>query len=198
MKRRTGCALLIIAGMLAGSIGEEWIADRIDRQRFPWGYANSGKPTLVGTWVGRMTTGSGKRLGVLIEMDLAPLNRGDREETTVFRTRSSDWLEGRELVCDGKGLVRRYRVSGKPEDSGPSRFRLATISPDNVQQDGLTPSTMNGRWDGGDALSLDVSLYLRQGKSAITNTADPDTGRDTPLMMTRGTQADFDSLCGRL
>jgi hypothetical protein len=63
--------------------------------------------------------------------------------------------------------------------------------------DGLAPSHIRGRWDGANTLGLDVSLYLRRGKSAITDSADPDTGRDTPMTMQHGTEAEFNSLCQR-
>jgi hypothetical protein len=46
-------------------------------------------------------------------------------------------------------------------------------------------------------MDLVVSLYLRKGKSAISSTADPDTGPDQKVTLERGTDAKFDSLCNR-
>jgi hypothetical protein len=107
-------------------------------------------------------------------------------------------LEGRVLVCDGPGRVRHLEASGEPNDNRASRFRLGTSSTDSMPPEGLAPSHIYGRWDGTDSLALEASLYLRRGESAITKSDDPDTGRNTPLTLRRGTEATFNSLCGRL
>jgi hypothetical protein len=57
---------------------------------------------------------------------------------------------------------------------------------------------MQGRWQGKASIDLLVSFHLRKNRSAISATDDPDTGRDTPVTLNRGTEADFNSLCGRL
>ena len=46
-------------------------------------------------------------------------------------------------------------------------------------------------------MDLSVSLYMRKSKSAISNTADPDTGPDQHVTLERGTEAQFNSLCGK-
>ena len=68
---------------------------------------------------------------------------------------------------------------------------------DSVPADGLSPSHLKGTWGGGDSVDLSVSLYLRKGKSAISSTADPDTGPDTHVTLKRGTEAEFNALCAR-
>jgi len=79
-----------------------------------------------------------------------------------------------------------------------SRFRLS-MHPlvDSLAADGLAPSHMKGQWSGKDSITLDVSLYLRRGKSAISSSDDPDTGRDTRVTLNRGTEAEFTALCSR-
>jgi hypothetical protein len=67
---------------------------------------------------------------------------------------------------------------------------------DSVPTDGLSPSHIQGRWGGGDTVDLSVSLYMQEGKSAIWGTADPDTGPDQRVTLRRGTEAQFNSLCG--
>jgi hypothetical protein len=179
-------------------VGGHYLAIEIDRRRFPWGYADSGTPPLVGTWVGPFTTRSGKRLAMMIDIELVPLGRG-RRSTPIIRTRRHGWLEGRVLVCDGPGRVRRLEASGEPNDNGASRFHLGTSPTDSLPPEGLAPSHLYGRFDGSDSLALEASLYLRRGKSAITQSDDPDTGlKNTPLTLRRGTEAMFTSLCGRL
>ena len=46
-------------------------------------------------------------------------------------------------------------------------------------------------------VDLMVSLYLRKGKSAISSTADPDTGPDQAVTLERGTDGEFNSLCAK-
>jgi len=200
VKRKSGCAswLLAIAVICAFAFSLDFIGSRMDRARFPWGYKDSGRPALAGTWVGTMVTGSGQRLGMLMDIELAPLDRGHRRRTPIIRTRRSHWLEGRVLVCTIPGGVRRFEADGKPDDTkAASRFHLAMSPSDSVAPDGLSPSHIQGRWGGGDKVDLSVSLYMRKGKSAISNTADPDTGPDQHVTLERGTEAQFNSLCGK-
>ena len=152
----------------------------------------------MGTWVGPFTTASGKRLAMMVDIDLVELGR-NRRYTPIIRTRRHSWLEGRVLVCDGPGRVRHLEASGEPNDDRASRFHLATSPTDSMPPEGLAPSHLYGRWDGGDSLALEASLYLRRGKSAITKSDDPDTGlKNTPLTLRRGTEATFTEVCARL
>ena len=59
MKKKSGCAswVLALAIVLGVTLGLEVIGKRVDMWRFPWAYAESGRPTLTGTWVGQATTG---------------------------------------------------------------------------------------------------------------------------------------------
>lgn len=203
MKRTGGCFSFIvaIAGVALFIYALNVIGDRIDRARFPWGYETPGKSTLAGTWVGPITTGSGQRLGMLIDVRLAPLDYHRRRRTPMFRTRRrSTWLIGRVLTCTGPGRPNEFELDGDPEDySNASRFRLS-MHPrvDSLNADGLAPSHMKGRWGGGDSINLEISLHLRRGKSSISNSADPDTGRDTPGTLKRGTESQFSALCSSL
>ena len=201
MKRKGGCFswILMICGLALFVFALDAIGARIDRARFPWGYESPGKSTLAGTWVGPVTTGSGQRLGMLIDMKLAPLDYHRRRHAPMFRTRRATWLIGRVLTCKGPGRPNEFVLDGDPEDNGASRFRLS-MHPraDSLMTDGLAPSHMKGRWGGSDSIDLEVALHLRRGKSAISTSADPDTGRDTPVTLTRGTEAQFTALCSRL
>jgi hypothetical protein len=202
VKRKSGCGctswLLAFAIIVAVAFGLEAVGKSIDRARFPWGYADSGRPALAGTWVGPLVTGSGQRLGMLMEIELAPLDRGRRRSTPIVRTRRSRWFEGHVLVCSIPGGIRRFEADGKPDDTkAGSRFHLAMSPADSVAPDGLSPSHIQGRWGGGDSVDLSVSLYMRKGKSAISSTSDPDTGPDQHVTLKRGTEAQFNSLCSR-
>lgn len=174
-----------------------WITDRVDRWRFPWGYPEFGS-SLTGVWVGPLVTGTGKRLGMLIDMELVPLHYGSGRPE-IIRTYRSYWLEGDVLVCAKPGRVQHFYASGKPEDTRTaSRFHLSMTQGDTEPLDGLSPSYIQGRWNGKDSLTLAVSLYLRKGKSAISDSADPDIGGPTSVTLRRGTEADFESLCNGL
>jgi hypothetical protein len=199
VKRRSGCgcgsSLALVAVVIVLAIAIHIASDRIDRWRFPWAYPDMGQPSLGGTWVGPMTTGGGRRLGMLLELEMAPLNRG-RRRGALIRTRRNRWFEGRVLVCGAANRIQRFTLYGAPDDTkNGSRFHLSMSPADSVPPDGLSPSHLKGRWNGGDSLDLSVSLYLRKGKSAISSTADPDTGPDARATLRHGTDADFTSLC---
>lgn len=200
MKRFAGCLSLIVvvAFLYALTSGMEALAERIDAYRFPWGHAETGKPTLTGTWVGPITTGSGQRLRVLVSMHLTPIDSGRRRTTRLFRTQRDKWLAGRVLVCPPGGPLKRFTAWGAPDDIRTgSPYHLSLSPADSVPPDGLAPSSVKGRWNGGDTMEVALSLYLRQGKSAISSTNDPDTGPDAPGTLHRATDADSASLCSR-
>ena len=116
----------------------------------------------------------------------------------MFRSRRTRWLEGYALLCANPGRATRFKVWGKPDDErAASRFHLSLSPADSVPPDGLAPSHIQGRWGGGDSVALSMSMYLRRGKSAITSTNDPDTGRETEATLRRGTEAEFTALCGK-
>ena len=198
MRKKSGCASWVLAlALVAGvTLGLDFVGKRVDMWRFPWAYAESGQPTLTGTWVGQATTGSGKRVGLFLDIQMAPLDY-HRRRGTAFRTQRNSWLIGRALACPRPGVVQRFTMWGTPDDKATgARFHLALSEADSTSvPDGLAPSHIRGQWDRANSLALEVSLHLRRGRSAITNSADPDTGRDTPMTLTRGAEAEFDALC---
>ena len=121
-----GCltGVIGIGALFAFVIALDIIGSRIDRARFPWGYDAPGKSTLAGTWVGVVTTGGGQRLGMLIDMRLAPLDYHRQRSAPIIRTQRMTWLIGKVLTCTGAGRPNEFQLDGKPEDNGASRFRL--------------------------------------------------------------------------
>ena len=85
-RKRGGCGrtllglavAVVVLALFSGAMELFW--NRLDQRRFPQGYASSGDPTLVGTWVGTMTMGGGSRRSVLLDLRLRPLrfNRSGR------------------------------------------------------------------------------------------------------------------------
>ena len=192
-----GAALLVVA-LAVLSTGLQGIGRRIDLWRAPWADAGRG-PTLTGTWVGSLTTGRGARRAVLLDLRAKlPSDRPPRGGRRRARRGSSPSLTGNAVMCGGPAGEQRFTVHGRPRDREGSQLYLGVGTADSVPRDGLAPSNMRGRWNGGDSLALEVDLYLRKGVSAITATDDPDTGAPTPLRMARGTESQFHALCRRI
>jgi hypothetical protein len=190
--------VVVMLAVLTGGIRFVWTG--IDQRRFPWGYPEPGKPTLIGTWVGTMTTGGGVRRGVYMDLRLEPLRFGTgrsrrRRSSRAFRNLRNSNFEGEVRMCGGPREQRFAINTGTAEDKEASRFRIGLSPTDSTPPDGLAPSHIRGRWNGGDSLALEADLYLRRGASAMSSTDDPDTGKSATLGMTRGDEARYRALC---
>lgn len=202
LKRASGC-LVVIAALYFFIAGMEMFWTRIDERRFPWAYPRPGRSTLVGTWVGTLTTGGGVRRGMYLDIRLEPLHfsRGGRRRrgggSNVFRRPRRSKLEGTVRLCGGEA-EQRFTLTGNDETDGASRFRLALAVADSTPPNGFAPSHMRGRWDGRDSLALEADVYLRRGQAAISATDDPDTGKPASVGMRRADEAAFRALCAGL
>lgn len=183
--------LLAAAAVAAGAL---WLADRqVDRWRYPWADAASGRPLLLGLWVGGLTTGGGRPRAVLLRVVR------ERPGNVSGRCRTcDDGVEGAAMTCDERGRVWRYRFSGRPEDRRATRIAGGVQPAASPAPDGLTLGAVRGGWDGADALDLEAEFYWRRGPSAVSGTADPDTRGWVPRRMRRGTEADFRARCARI
>jgi hypothetical protein len=202
---RVGCAMLagvvLLLAVLSGAIQLFWT--RIDQRRFPWAYAETARPTLTGTWVGSLTTSRGARRGLYLDLQLKPLDfdggrRRRRRASDVYRHAASDKLVGELRMCGGPKGEQRFTLHGNNVTDDASRFRLSFYPADSVPPSGLAPSHLRGAWDGRDSLRIEADLYLRQGASAITNSADPETGQPQPGALRRAEPNEYPSLCARL
>jgi hypothetical protein len=197
--KRFGCVgvvLVTVLSLAAFSSAMELFWTRVDQRRFPWAYEESGRPTLTGLWVGSLTTGRGAVRGLYLDLRLEPLDfEGDHG---AFRRATSDKLGGELRMCGGSNGQQRFDVRGNDVADGASRFRLSFSTTDSVPPDGLAPSHLRGTWDGRDSLRIEVDLYLQQGKSAITSTADPETGTPQQGALRRAKPNDYPALCARL
>lgn len=186
--------------MFSGAMRVFWT--RIDQRRFPWAYASSGRPPLVGTWVGSLATTRGTRRGLYLDLRLVPLrfrHRGRRRvRNGAYRSATSDKLSGELRLCGGPAGEQRFVLHGNNETDDASRFRLSFSPADSAPPDGLAPSHLRGAWDERDSLDVAADLYLRHGISAITGGADPETGRPTPGGLHRGSESDYRALCARI
>lgn len=197
--RRFGCVGVVIATVLllaAFDSAMELFWTRIDQRRFPWAYEETGRPTLTGLWVGSLTTNRGAVRGLYLDLRLDPLDfNGDR---SGFRRATSDKLGGELRMCGGPNGQQRFVVNGNNLDADASRFRLSFSTADSVPPDGLAPSHLRGTWDQRDSLRVEADLYLREGKSGITSTADPETGSPQAGALHRANPNDYPALCARL
>lgn len=195
---RSGCAVLVVAaiGLAVFSSGMELFWTRIDQRRFPWAYEETGRPTLTGIWVGSLTTNRGAVRGLYLDLRLDPLDFNS--DHGAFRRATSDKLGGELRMCGGPNGQQRFLLNGNNLDADASRFRLSFSSADSVPPDGLAPSHLRGAWDGRDSLRIEADLYLREGKSAITSTADPETGPPQLGALRRANPNEYPALCARL
>ena len=205
MRNRYGCAVLAVAVFLisafAGALELFWT--RVDQRRFPWAYVESGRPTLTGTWVGTLVTNRGARRGLYLDLRLKPIDfeSGRRHRggaNRVFRRAYSDKLVGELRMCGGPKGEQRFTLTGNNVTDDASRFRLGFYPADSVPRDGLAPSHLRGEWDLRDSLRIEADLHVRQGAAAITNSADPETGRPQPGALHRGQPNEYSALCERL
>ena len=204
-RNRYGCAVLVGAALFiavsSGAMGLFWT--RVDQRRFPWAYAETGRPTLTGTWVGTLETKRGARRGLYLDLRLVPIDfeSGRRRRggaNRVFRRINSDKLVGELRMCGGPKGEQRFTLSGNNVTSDASRFRLSFSAADSVPPDGLAPSHLRGAWDQRDSLNVEADLYVRQGASAITNSADPETGHPQAGALHRANANEYPALCARL
>jgi len=202
---RSGCAILLgvvlLLAVFSGAMELFWT--RVDQRRFPWAYEETGRPTLIGTWVGSLTTNRGAQRGLYLDLRLEPLDfdsgrrrRGGKSK--AFRRATSDKLVGELRMCGGPRGEQRFTLHGNNVTDDASRFRLSFATADSVPPDGLAPSHLRGAWDGRDSLRIEADLYLRQGASAITSSADPETGQPQSGALRRGSPNDYPATCARL
>jgi hypothetical protein len=156
--RRYRLLWLAAGAAFAVSGGLERIEDEIF---YPWTFSN---PPLLARWAGRVTSGDGNRLDLVLILRRVP-----RAGECV----SCSQLEGTAVTCDARGTVRRYRVSGSPKDRTGRLLHLGVI-PVPSPPDGLELNTLIGSWDGADSLALDADFVWRRGTS-LSGGDDPAT-----------------------
>jgi hypothetical protein len=167
---------------------------QIDKWRFPWAYGGDGRPTLTGTWVGSLRTGSGASRGVMLDVSLPGLNGGGRR----YRRTKYGTLEGTARSCDEAGQIRSFTVSGAPEDRAASRIHLGATPVEKPEPEGLTISNLQGAWDRADVLHVETHFVFRKNGGAITGAEYPDTEKAAPLHLTRGGDPEFQAVCARI
>lgn len=180
MKRLKGPAVLaLVVGVgLALSSVLQYLDDVLFN---PWALA---EPPLVDYWSGHLTTGNGVPLAIALD-----LRRAITEEC-----HNCAEIEGRAATCNGRGEVRRYRISGSPKDRHATDLLLGAVPDPQPPPDGLEFSTVRGAWDGADRMTLQATFHWRKGTAAISATDDPAT-QPVPLLMHRSNERAFEAVC---
>jgi hypothetical protein len=150
-----------------------------------------------------LTTNRDAERALLLDLRLQPLDfEGARRRrggaSRMFRRTASDKLAGELRMCGGPKGEQRFTITGNNVTDDASRFRLSFSVADSVPPDGLAPSHLRGAWDGRDSLRIEADLYLRQRQSAITSTADPETGPPQRGALHRADVNEYPALCARL
>jgi len=165
----------------------------LDRATNPWAY---GFPTLAGEWVGRATSGGGTPQTVYLELERTQreLRYGGTIPSTCGAGLCSA-IDGRALTCDATRRIRTLSLTGWPLTRDGARFRVLMVPVDSPAIDGLTVNTFESQWDGADAITGSVGFVRRRGVSAMTDGADPHTGRPGTVALHRGSEDEFRRLC---
>ena len=166
----------------------------LDRLFLPWAFEHADRPALTGSWVGSLTTATSRPLGVVLELRLS---EPEGEDGLVRDWRSAPYggLEGTARICDEHGEVRSYTIEGEPENRQATQLYFYATPIETPQPEGLTPSWINGAWDRANRLALTVQFYWEKDGAAITGGEYPDTEADAALEMTRGSDAEFQTIC---
>ncbi len=186
----------------AGFANAQWT--RLDQQRFPWAYAESGRPTLTGTWAGTLTTEQGNRRGLLMRLELVPLKfpvRGTRSggwNLRFFHRKASNNLTGELHVCGAALGDQHFTLRGNIAGDDASRFRLIVNVADSAPADGLSLRTLRGTWDGRDSLSVDADLYVLHLGRPVSLPHAAETTRPQAGALHRAESTEFRALCERL
>lgn len=166
----------------------------LDRLFLPWAFANASRPALPGAWVGTLTTATGGRRGVVLEMYL-PEPKGRRGLRRDWRTAPYGELEGTLQMCGADGQMRSYTVEGNPDDRQATHLHFYSTPVEKPAPEGLTSNWYKGSWDGANKLDFTVTFHWEKDGAAISGGEYPDTEGPATLAMTRGGRAEFQSIC---
>lgn len=192
-KRSVGCvgvSVIFVAALFAVN----GLGYLIDCAFNPWAHSLTGRPTLVGTWVGRVTTPGGESRVLFLDMRRSTNARGN-----YSTCRTCPRIEGAAKLCGGESDVRPYDVWGGPDSWDGTRFHLAAATAKGRPPSaGLQAGGMRGEWSG-DALSMTMELS-RSDESGATHSrsGDPDVNTPAKFTMARGGGSNFFDECRKL
>lgn len=164
-----------------------------------WLLSLTGQPTLLDYWQGEVTTASGKKSQVALNIRYAYPSCANRPDP-----------KGKAKVCGERDRIWDYGIWSDPDNWRGTQFAIRTREVEE-QRDGLRLDYLEVSWDM-DILHVKTQLisdrypgYSIQtardtpGKETTTNIGgDPDTYRPVEFTLLRGSEEDFSSACDRL
>jgi hypothetical protein len=169
------------------------VAPVIDAAVNPWARSLTGGATLTSEWFGPMTTPTGTKHLVWIEIDHA-----------VGSCIGCPSIEGHARTCSANEIVRHYEVWGGVENWSGTQFHLKM---GEVQESEVRLLYLEGKWSG-DQINLTTTLVAPgiptttrwEGNEAGEETptvigGHPDTRAPITLSLRRGTLGDFEARC---
>ncbi len=160
----------------------------------PWAHSLSGQPTLTGTWTGEFTTSNGVQFALYLSIGRARRPSGNYDTQRSLGA----ILDGQAAWCDNSGRhVENVPISGSvPTFSGfggtADKIHIALILTGQTMA-GLWPDELDGKW-AGDTLTLQPHLANWDGDNTVA-TVDETA---EPVLMTKGDQETYQSLCKKL
>jgi hypothetical protein len=192
-KRAVGCLgalVFLVVGMFFVG-GASYL---IDCAFNPWAHSPTGRPTLVGSWVGRVTSPSGQARALFLEMHRSTTSRGG-----YSTCHTCPRIEGTAKLCGSEADVRPHDVWGGPDSWDGSRFHLQVATAKGQQpRPGLQAGSMRGAWSG-DALDMSMLFRFYNERGAGVYASDnPDVNVPAKFAMARGGETDFLAECRKL
>lgn len=186
--------LLVFAAIVGIGYGAPRMFDRL---WLPWAYPRGGGHPLPGVWVGSLTTATGRRFGVLLDLRLKTYyntRRGRRD----WRSSPYGSFEGVLRSCDARGETHNYSIDGAPNDRRAAKLHFHAAPAEKPPHQGPTFSWFKGNWDGADNLDLNANIFVQRGNGAVSGDEFPDTQSEPTLALRRGADTDYQTLCARL
>ncbi len=191
-KRSVGCLgtlIFLVVGMFVVG-GASYL---IDCAFNPWAHSLTGRPALVGTWVGRVTSPSGQARALFLD-----LRRSTNGKGNYSTCRGCPRIEGTAKLCGGEPDVKPYDIWGGPDSWDGSRFHLRAATAKGQQpRPGLQASFMSGVWSG-DELGMTMRFGFRSERADVYDSSNPDVNAPAKFSMARGGESDFLAECRKL
>ncbi len=161
----------------------------------PWARSLTGAATLTGEWLGHMTTPTGAKHLVWLEIN---------HDVPSAECYGCPTIEGRAATCDGAAKIHHYEVWGGVENWSGTQFHLKTRETEESEVHLLY---LDGKW-AGDEISLTTTLVApgipqtthwerNEAGEETTTVIDghPDTRSPIAFSLGRGTLRDFEARC---
>lgn len=159
----------------------------------PWAYPIFGHSTLTGHWAGTLTTPSGIKFALYLELE--------RSTGSSSESQAIEYIDGRADWCDNQGRqMENMSLSGDvPSFSGYT----GSADQVNIHLDegkspplGLLPNNFHGKWDG-DTLTFTSDFSYNTGSGFQYSDSNPDQAHPVTFSLKKAELETFRSACAR-